>query len=899
MTDIPAPEPRNTPPLDTGSALLPDAYAGPDGPLSAGASWAGLDVLVLSPTPTHPLDAGNRRRIHFVTQALRRMGARVVFVHYPGEADWRARLPAGALAAMVAQYDELFTVPVTRPLHALAADGADHGLDDWWDPAIGDMLAWIFATHRIDVCLVNYTWMSQAFAFCPAGVLKVLDTHDRFSGRRAVLARHGIAPEFFHLGEVAERTGLRRADVVWSIKPQEAVFFRALGIRRVINMPHAEPAWPPRPGSSGGPGQNAGVIRFGIIGARNNVNRVNIETFLDAVTCWVRRTLLPCEIVVAGGVCELLDPDAFPATDAPVDARPVVIDRQAETPGKGAGGVDGWRGMPWIRLLGRVDAVGDFYDAVDVVLAPIAFSTGLKIKVGEALCHGRAVVALAHAFEGFSPRHPFHVLDDVAAMLAACRAIVDDRGLIDELARRSMEVVRDTEAEVARGFADTVAELGATRPGICIVAAARDVFAGSLVLDHLLEAAEYFGRLATVSVFLDDDGHGGADIGFDQTPEENADFVADALCGVGKLLLAPALFASPLGMALRTGAPGTRAATMAELIRGAYFAFWFASAPRPWPASSMPVAARAYLALDALALGVACASASGLAGCVANSFGDVVAVSRRGLGLCLGEASTGGVSLAGAGERRVPLLRRGGRSHTLAALTAALIDGVLKPVTPELGCQVLVLAEAADQPILALTVAVILRASASTVRIVLPAAADPQRLPVGWACEEPACATLSGRVRVAVASRCFMPLPGAAHRTRPWRVVDLTTGSALDGVREVLDRAGVPAITLFASGVRPAHGRWAKAGVGRGLWDSVSMLAATLADDAPDRPEQMPPGYGDDAGWTRIWYEIQDLAARALPGEDGLDPSRPRDAPPLALDAGSSPGAGAARGIAA
>ena len=52
-----------------------------------------LDVLVLSPTPTYPLDYGNRKRIHSVCSALRERGASIHFLYYPREREWRAGTP--------------------------------------------------------------------------------------------------------------------------------------------------------------------------------------------------------------------------------------------------------------------------------------------------------------------------------------------------------------------------------------------------------------------------------------------------------------------------------------------------------------------------------------------------------------------------------------------------------------------------------------------------------------------------------------------------------------------------------------------------------------------------------------------------------------------------------------
>jgi hypothetical protein len=106
------------------------------------------------------------------------------------------------------------------------------------------MLDWLFATSRFDALVVNYTWLSRAFLHAPRGVLKVLDTHDRFSGRKELLESQGVAPEFFYITEAEERVALERADIVWAIKGEERDFFAGLAARPTITVPHAEPMRP-------------------------------------------------------------------------------------------------------------------------------------------------------------------------------------------------------------------------------------------------------------------------------------------------------------------------------------------------------------------------------------------------------------------------------------------------------------------------------------------------------------------------------------------------------------------------------------------------------------------------------------------------------------------------------
>jgi len=69
-----------------------------------------------------------------------------------------------------------------------------------------------------------------------------------------------------------------------------------------------------------------------------------------------------------------------------------------------------------LMTMGIVDEVADFYRQVEVVLSPIRFGAGLKIKVLEAIAHGRPVLATEHSVAGFPEEIRDFVLvnDDVS-----------------------------------------------------------------------------------------------------------------------------------------------------------------------------------------------------------------------------------------------------------------------------------------------------------------------------------------------------------------------------------------------------------------------------------------------------------------------------------------------------
>lgn len=58
---------------------------------------------------------------------------------------------------------------------------------------------------------------------------------------------------------------------------------------------------------------------------------------------------------------------------------------------------------PDVKLLGPLPSPVDFYRRVDIVLSPVRRGGGMKVKIAEALAHGRPVVAVPEAVEGFPP----------------------------------------------------------------------------------------------------------------------------------------------------------------------------------------------------------------------------------------------------------------------------------------------------------------------------------------------------------------------------------------------------------------------------------------------------------------------------------------------------------------
>jgi glycosyltransferase involved in cell wall biosynthesis len=749
-------------------------------------AWAGLRVLVVSPVPTWPVTLGNRNRIVQVNRALQREGAHVALLHYPSDEEWRTRLPRDAMAEMSRQWEEVFLCPTTRPLHTRPADGLDHGIDDWWDPAIGQMLDWLLKVGRYDALLVNYTWLSKALEHAPAGVLRILDTHDRFSGRRELLIANGLAPEYFHTTEEQERLALDRADIVWAIKSQEEAFFTTITQRPVRTLLHMEP--PARPGTERAAD---GVLRLGIVGGRNNINARNIRRFLEVADAYMRRTLLPIEIVVAGSVCSLLE-----------ELR-----------------------LPFLRQLGSLETMDTLYDQVDAVLAPLSFSTGLKIKVGEALARGKPLISHVHAFEGYIPSHAFHECADFEEMMRAAHRLVRDENLLAELTEASRRSVAAVEADIAATLRHAGQVASKLPPSVVVSLRFDQAQPGNLVFDHVLDVARYASFRAPVALHLSGD------------PTQADPASLRLLAARGRVLIDPA--SSPLPANVTHSLfddTQPRFASLDELLAEAHLAMWFATLPETLPMG--PIQTR---------LGIAHAAAMAAQGALDGRLGRLAAAFPR--FLLLEEApsrAAAAVSHAAKAERAaVPLLWRGEDSRLLAALRGTTM-GPVALLTEDLAAPILL-------PVLAFLTATLGR----SVTIFTP---DGTEALPDWPQEGPLAVQRSA-ISLAMMADFFSPQSWL--RQRPVFIIEHGRPATTRPVREIALRAGIAHLRIGDEAApdvvstAPAMAHRTRGFV------STALVLATLdrrngaATDASGAAEE----FGRDAGWARIWSEIGRLLA--------------------------------------
>ncbi len=259
------------------------------------------------------------------------------------------------------------------------------------------------ARERANIILADYAFLTEGipYALRPDAVSLVV-MHDLFSSRSTQFSRLGAADSVATIDRQTEMALLGNADAIIAIQSDEAAIVRqCLPNHRVILAPIAVvPVRQPQPGV----GRS---LLF--IGSKTAPNVLGLRWFLESVWPLVRTALPDAVLRIAGTVC------------GTVSAAP--------------GGV---------QLLGAVRDLDSIYREAAVVISPLQVGSGLKIKLVEALGHGKSVVATRVTLQGVEEeaRDIVSVADTASDFAAAVVAELSNEELRMAHAKSALELAR-------------------------------------------------------------------------------------------------------------------------------------------------------------------------------------------------------------------------------------------------------------------------------------------------------------------------------------------------------------------------------------------------------------------------------------------------------------------------
>ena len=321
-------------------------------------------ILVISPVPTHPPTAGNQTRIYELTRLLRKLGHVVYFMHIEQETS--------DADLMRAHWKEHYLkVPYTKPHNVFAnfrrkiarklglGCAYRYGIDEWYDSATDDHIQRFLSNNQVDIVIVEYAFMSRALLQLPAHIVKIIDTHDVMANRDKRFTANNMQPTWFSCSQRQETKALNRADVVIAIQSQEAKHFNSTTRMKVVTIGHPVKLYR-------APADQIIRGRILLISSENSINVESTHWLINTVLPLIQQKCPDAELVIGGTVCQRLT------------------------------------AAPGVRLLGRLDELAPIYASAQVVVNPMRFGTGLKIKSIEALGHARPLITTTCGSEGLN-----------------------------------------------------------------------------------------------------------------------------------------------------------------------------------------------------------------------------------------------------------------------------------------------------------------------------------------------------------------------------------------------------------------------------------------------------------------------------------------------------------------
>lgn len=249
--------------------------------------------------------------------------------------------------------------------------------------------------------IASYVWTARCLDSVPPSALKIIDTIDIQHMRAANSRAAGYDMSRIQCSKEEEVEELLRADILLAIQKGEMDILKEMcPSTRVMLFEHALKIHEYLPSPEG----EANIF---FVGNLYEPNVEGLKDFLNGAWPQVREAFPQCTLSVCGKICDAID-----------------------------------EGIPGIRLEGIVPELEPYYRAATIVINPVPFGTGLKIKTVEALAYAKCLVTTECGITGLpTPKDgvDYCVLCPSKAMAEPIIALLNDparRSQIEEKAYR-------------------------------------------------------------------------------------------------------------------------------------------------------------------------------------------------------------------------------------------------------------------------------------------------------------------------------------------------------------------------------------------------------------------------------------------------------------------------------
>jgi glycosyltransferase involved in cell wall biosynthesis len=331
-------------------------------------------ILIISPVAFYPPDEGNKSRIFSMIKNLKKKAYNIHFLCTLENLEYRSieKMTNYVDAFYSVCYDKTETTifnyfsKVKKVLKLKYAYyykkiTGYHHIDSFFKFEIETKLREIKEKNSFDIVLVEYIFLSKALNYFDENTIKIIDTHDVFYKRCQLFKDRGIKQSWFCTNKKNETIALNRADKIIAIQNNEKKLFEELVNKQIvvighdINLPEKVMTIPE--------GNEIKYLLF--IGSQNKINQSAISYYISKIYPKLKNKYeANFKLLLVGRICDYVEDD-----------------------------VD-------IVKLGVVELLADCYQKADLIINPVQFGTGLKIKNIEALAYSKPLITTTVGAEG-------------------------------------------------------------------------------------------------------------------------------------------------------------------------------------------------------------------------------------------------------------------------------------------------------------------------------------------------------------------------------------------------------------------------------------------------------------------------------------------------------------------
>jgi hypothetical protein len=324
------------------------------------------NVLIVSPTPTHPTNAGNRKHIFNLVNELKDLNHEVFFFFINREEYdslemqefFNNRLyifDESKELSLISRIRRRFSL-ITMGFFDFSSDRKirkkyNQPLDFYFPNQIIKDIQKIVYGNKIDTVIVEYVILSKIFNYLPNSINKIIDTHDKFTDRFDIYLKQGLEPSWTSLNKNDEIKGLNRADSIICLNSNELDFYKKNGLRAkncvYYNLSLKKDL-----------SKKGDINNLLYLASANDINKQSINDFLDNYFIEMLKKSPQLKLYVGGEISNYIN---------------LKHDN--------------------IILLGFVSDLENFYSQGRIVINPEVNGTGQKIKSIEALRYNKLLVS--------------------------------------------------------------------------------------------------------------------------------------------------------------------------------------------------------------------------------------------------------------------------------------------------------------------------------------------------------------------------------------------------------------------------------------------------------------------------------------------------------------------------